>query len=62
MLPFSLQLVHKLEDSQSDETKEFKCIFSQFLLFFLVVVMLTELPAVSLSILFAPANKGTLSL
>lgn len=33
MLPFSPQLVHKLEDSQSDETKVFKCIFSPFLLF-----------------------------
>lgn len=50
MLPFSPQLVHKLEDSQSDEIKVFKCIFSQFFPFFWFVVMLTELPALSLSL------------
>lgn len=37
MLPFSLQLVYKLEDSQSEETKVFKCIFFSIFAFFILL-------------------------
>lgn len=58
MLPFSPQLVHDWKTVSLMRIKYLNIFFLNFLPFFLVVVTLTELPA--LSILFAPAGKGTL--